>query len=181
LASESIENLEIESIRAEAAQLLCLFGDDDAADLIQDLDTAYADYHGEIYAVISGIVDYRSRSFNYEPEAKDRCNRFFGFCAGIACDGRLKVNDVEKLIGMIDQDTEFLDDPRMSGLRKAAAEAISDRHLSADEEKDFSEWIARLVGDSCADTGLPTYGNTPSIDGVLRDPAKLVFENAGSW
>lgn len=178
LASESIENLEIDSIRAEAAQLLCLFGDEDAADLIQDLDTAYNDYHGEIYAVISGIVDYRLRSFNHSPEANDRCNRFFGFCAGIACDGRLKVNEVEKLIGMIDQDTEFLDDARIAGIRKVAAEAISDRHLSAEEEEDISEWIARLVGDSCADTGLPTYGNSPAIDGVLRDPATVVFENA---
>lgn len=179
LASESIENLEIDAIRAEAEQFLSLFGDEDAADLIQDLDTAYNDYHGEIYAAICCIVDYRTRPFSHAPEATDRCNRFFGFCAGIACDGRLKLKEVQKLIDMIDQDTEFLDDSRIAGLRKVAVEAISDRHLSVEEEEDISEWIARLVGDSCADTGLPTYGNSPSIDGVLRDPATLVFENAG--
>ncbi|RVB72043.1 MULTISPECIES: BRCT domain-containing protein [unclassified Mesorhizobium] len=178
LASESIESLEIASIRAEAEQFLQLFGDDDAADLIQDLDTAYSDYRGEIFGIISGIVDYRLRPFS-ESSPNDCCNRFFGFCAGIACDNRLKIMEVEKLIDRIDQNAQLLDDARIAALKRVAAKAISDGHLSTDEEEDIGEWIVRLVGDSCADTGLPTYGNTPSIDGVLRDSSMLVFENAG--
>jgi hypothetical protein len=170
LASESIESLEVASIRAEAEQFLQLFGDDDAADLIQDLDTAYSDYHGEIFGVISGIVDYRLRSFA-EGSSKDCCNRFFGFCAGISCDSRLKIKEVEKLIDRIDQNAQLLEDARIAALKEAVAEAISDGHLSIEEEEDIGEWIVRLVGDSCADTGLPTYGNTPSIEGVLRDPS----------
>lgn len=179
LASESVEQLEIASIRAEADQFLHLFGDDDAADLLQDLDTAYSDYHNEIYGVISGIVDYRSRPFDENSDSKDCCNRFFGFCAGIACDNRLKIKEVEKLIEQIGNNQQLLDDPAISALKKVAAEAIADGHLSQDEEEDIGEWITRLVGDSCADTGLPTFGNTPSIEGVLRDPSMLVFQNAG--
>lgn len=179
LASESIESLEIASIRAEAEQFLHLFGDEDAADLIQDLDTAYRDYHDEIFGAISGIVDYRSKPFDVDSSPKDTSNRFFGFCAGIACDGRLKIKEVEKLITRIDQAAALDEDSRIVSLRRIASEAISDGVLSSEEEEDIAEWIARLVGDSCADTGIATYGNTLSIEGVLRDPGKLVFQNAG--
>lgn len=178
LASESIENLEVASIQAEAEQFLQLFEDADAADLIQDLDTAYSDFHEEIFGIISGIVDYRLRPFS-ESSPNDCCNRFFGFCAGIACDNRLKIKEVEKLIHRIDRNAHLLDDARIVALKAVAVEAISDGHLSMEEEEDIGEWIVRLVGDSCADTGLPTYGNTPAIDGVLRDSSLLVFENAG--
>lgn len=179
LASESIESLEIASIRAEAEQFLRLFGDEDAADLIQDLDTSYRDYHDEIFGVISGIVGYRSRPFNEDSSSKDSCNRFFGFCAGIACDGRLKIKEVEKLITRIDQAAALEGDSRVLSLRRVALAAISDGVLSSEEEEDIGEWIARLVGDSCADTGIATYGNTPVIEGVLRDPGELVFRDAG--
>ncbi|RUV64290.1 MAG: hypothetical protein EOR78_33225 [Mesorhizobium sp.] len=178
LASESIESLEVASIRAEAEQFLQLFGDTDAADLIQDLDTAYGDYHREIFEIISGIVDYRLRPFS-ESSSNDCCNRFFGFCAGIACDNRLKIKEVEKLIDRIDRNPQLLEDARIAALKGVAVKAISDGHLSMEEEEDIAEWIVRLVGDSCTDTGLPTYGNTPSIDGVLRDASMLVFENSG--
>ncbi|TGQ72910.1 hypothetical protein EN804_03205 [Mesorhizobium sp. M8A.F.Ca.ET.161.01.1.1] len=178
LASESIESLEVASIRAEAEQFLQLFGDADAADLIQDLDTTYSDYHGEIFGIISGIVDYRLRPFS-ESSPNDCCNRFFGFCAGIACDNRLKIKEVEKLIDRVDRNVHLFDDSRIAALKAVAVRAISDGHLSMEEEEDIGGWIVRLVGDSCADTGLPTYGNTPSIDGVLRDASMLVFENAG--
>lgn len=129
--------------------------------------------------MISGIVDYRSRPFGGDINSKDSCNRFFGFCAGICCDGRLKIKEVEELIRRIDQAPVLTEDSRTVSLRSVASEAISDGALSSEEEEDIGEWIARLVGDSCADTGIATYGNTPSIEGALRDPGQLVFQNAG--
>jgi NAD-dependent DNA ligase len=179
LASDAIEDLEVDSIRIEAEQFLQLFGDEDADDLIQDLDTSYSDYHREIFEVISGIVDYRSGAFGRNSSSKDCCNRFFGFCAGIACDGRLTIKEVERLIHRINEAPDLADDSRIISLKNVATEAISDRHLSADEEEDIGSWIARLVGDSCVDTGLATYGNSPAIEGVIRDHRQLVFRDAG--
>lgn len=179
LASEAIEVREIASIRTEAEQFLRLFGDADAADLIQDLDTSYRDYHQQIFDIIAAIVDWRAKPFANSTDVKDSCNRFFGFCAGIACDGRLKIKEVESLIQRVDQVPILREDPRIVSLRRVASEAISDGHLSADEEADIGEWIARLVGDSCLDTGLATYGNMPVIEGVLRDHRELRFQNSG--
>lgn len=181
LASGSIESLETASIRAEAEQFLRLFGDEDAADLIQDLDSAYTDFHNEIFGVISGIVDYRSKAFAAECDAKDTCNRFFGFCAGIACDGRLKVKEVEKLIGRIGRAPVLEEDPRIVSFRSVALEAVTDGHLSPEEEEDIGEWIARLVGDSCADTGIATYGIRPRLKGCCATLTSWFSGMRGSW
>lgn len=181
LASESIESLEIASIRAEAEQFLHLFGDEDAADLIQDLNTTYRDYHDEIFGVISGIVDYRSKPFGVDSSSKDSCNRFFGFCAGIACDGRLKIKEVEKLIRRIDQAPALGEDARITSLRSVASEAISDGYLSSEEEEDIGDWIARLVGDSCADTGMASYGNGRITDEAYLGELEAIERDADDY
>ncbi|WP_189345493.1 hypothetical protein, partial [Mesorhizobium sp. M1C.F.Ca.ET.195.01.1.1] len=118
----------------------------DAADLIQDLDTAYGDYHREIFEIISGIVDYRLRPFS-ESSSNDCCNRFFGFCAGIACDNRLKIKEVEKLIDRIDRNPQLLEDARIAALKGVAVKAISDGHLSMEEEEDIADQSNYPFGD----------------------------------
>lgn len=174
LASEKIEDLELPSLRAEAEAFLNLMHDEDAAEILRDLDTHFDDYNGEIYDVVECILDQRQKHFVHQDD-KDQANRLFGFCAGIACDGRITLQEVVRLIEEIDVAADLEQDPRVVGLRANAVRAIADGRITPEESEDIATWICRLVGDSCADTGLATFGNSPVVDDGLDDPAAVVI------
>lgn len=174
-ASGKLEQMEIEPLRAESMAFLGVFRDLDALELLRDLDSAFDDYHSEIYDVLQNIIAQRT------PKARDRSedydvNAFYGFCAGISCDNKLLFSEVEQLIGRIDDAPSLVADKRIASLRRHASKALADGVISAEEEADMGLWIRRLVGDSFADTGLATLGNTPEIEGALADHRALDFD-----
>ncbi|HDZ72486.1 MAG TPA: hypothetical protein ENH55_06840 [Aurantimonas coralicida] len=175
LASSRVETREMGPLRIEAEQFLTLLHDEDAAELIRDLDTAWDDTSAEIYSVIECIVGVRSREFVIETD-KDEVNEFYGFCAGIACDNVITPHEVEKLIDRVWRSDILLDDRRVASMAKTVSFAIADGRITPDESEDICDWITRLVGDSAADTGVATFGNVGVIDGALDDPAEVVFE-----
>ncbi|MGN6303583.1 MAG: BRCT domain-containing protein [Mesorhizobium sp.] len=171
LASEQVERAEMAPLRVEAEQFLALLHDDDAVELIRDLDM-WRDSPEEVYSVLQTIVGMRSREFLVSSD-KDEVNEFYGFCAGIACDNSITPAEVEKLLARLDSSVILQDDKRVASLGYAARRAISDGRITSDEAEDICGWITRLVGDSATDTGLPTFGNVGVLDGALEDASQF--------
>lgn len=177
LASEKVEHLELPALRAEAEGFLRQFNDADANDLIQDLDIDYENHKMEIFNIVQCIVDERSKNLSIESD-KDTVNHFYGYCGGIACDNWITPREVESLLFEIEMQKELIADKRISSLQRIARKAISDRKLDQKEGQEICDWISRLVGDSCADTGLSTLENMPVAEGCLSDPSKIVFKES---
>jgi len=175
MASENVVHAEIGPLRAEAGQFLSLLHDDDAAELIQDLDI-WANDMKEVYGILENIVEMRSHEFVVESE-RDAVNEFYGFCAGIACDNSISPTEVEKLLSRLDCNPELSKDSRVASLGRSARLSIADGRITPDEAEDICGWITRLVGDSATDTGLPTFGNVGVIDGSLEDVSKVVVSD----
>ena len=175
LASSNIEMLEFAPLRIESENFLTNLDDEDAAELIRDLDTAWDDRPREIYAILQDIVNIRSRDFVMKTE-KDEVNEFYGFCAGIVCDSVVTLKEVEILVDRVNHSDILLQNPRVKRLAEVALMAVDDGEITAEESEDISDWIVRLVGDSANDTGISTYGNVGVIDGSLRDAAKIRFD-----
>lgn len=178
LASGKVEQLEFAPLRAEAEAFLLATHDDDAAELLRDLETTFEDQAGEIKSVIECIVEMRCDALGPE-EVKDKVNSYFGFCAGIACDNRINLREVERLIEETSAVASVCADPRVASIERAARLAIADGQITPDEQADITRWIARLVGDSASDTGLATFGNGCAVgEEYLTSPEAIVFNGS---
>ncbi|MDF1736210.1 MAG: hypothetical protein P1U37_13045 [Minwuia sp.] len=175
LASKSIEHLEVDPLRAECHGFAKLFNDDDAVEILADLDTSFSDFHGEIRDVLDCIVDQRSADCPVENE-KDSINRFYGFLAGIACDGRILPREIEEIFHFTSEYENVLNDQRVLNVLSACEKAIADGVITAEEEVDICYWISCVVGDSYADTGLAGWGGPPVLDGAISDPSEVIFD-----
>lgn len=175
LASSRVETREFGPLRAEAEQFARLLRDEDALELVRDLDTEWSNASEEIGSVVRCIIDYRSRDFSLETE-KDEVNEFYGFCAGIACDGVITEKEVIALLERISSSMVLVQDPRVTRLAFGAKHAIADGIISKAESSDICSWITGLVGDSAADTGVATYGNVGLFEEHLLLKDSLQFE-----
>ncbi len=174
LASSSIETLEFGPLRAEAGRFLENFQDEGAEELIEDLGAGGEGGQEAIFRIVERAEAERSRDFRMR-DRKDATNELYGFCAGIACDNHITPSEVETLLARIAAAPEALEDRRVRSLEWAARRSIVDGRITDEEAGDICGWISRLVGDSCTDTGLATYGNVGVVDGALRDPEGVVF------
>ncbi|QFT31918.1 DNA ligase [Labrenzia sp. THAF82] len=174
LASKHVETAEFSPLKVEAENFLALLKDDDAKELIEDL-AIWQNEPREIFAIVQDIVDIRSREFQLESE-NDEINEMYGFCAGIACDNHISLEEVETLLRRLDSYPRIQRDSRVRNLKSAAQNAIADGQITPEESDDICEWIAHLVGDSASDTGLPTFGNTGVLQGALDDFRQIAFD-----
>lgn len=175
LSSRKVEDFEIDPLKAECFSFARLFGDEDAVEILTDLDTAFANYHGEIHDILECIVDQRSADFLIEDD-KDCVNRFYGFLAGIACDGRILVSEIQEIFRFVDSYPNLVTDQRVGDVLSACRMAVSDGVISPEEEQDICGWISRVVGDSYSDTGLASWGAPPVLEGAIADHTEVVFE-----
>lgn len=174
LASGSIETMELPPLRAEAAVLLENLGDAGAASLLDDLDARRWNDGAHLLDIVGQAEAMRGRGFRIESR-KDAVNELYGFCAGIACDNHITPSEVETLLTKIAATPGLTDDARVRSLEFAARRSIEDGRITEEESEDICSWIARLVGDSCTDTGLATFGNVGVVDGSLRDHTQVQF------
>ncbi|MBO9098590.1 MULTISPECIES: BRCT domain-containing protein [unclassified Rhizobium] len=174
LASSKVETAEYDPLVVEARNFLNLLHDPDAHELIEDLHIWKNEPH-EIYDIVENIVTMRSRNFIIEND-KDEINELYGFCAGIACDNRITVREVEKLLSRLANYPNIQADLRVTNLRDAARRSIADGRITPEESDDICTWITHLVGDSATDTGLATFGNVGVIEGALEDHNEVVFD-----
>lgn len=175
LASEKVEMAEYGPLHAEAENFLKLLHDPDAHELIDDL-RIWKDEPDEIFEILRCIVSVRSRDFVNVSDV-DEVNELYGFCAGIACDNRISVREVKKLILKLEKYPGGRIDRRIESVREAALRSISDGRITSEESDDICRWITHLVGDSASDTGLGTYGNVGVLPGALENHEVISFEH----
>ena len=140
LANKRIDNTEVEPL-LETCQAFCEnFNDDDAREILTEAAQDYVDTVSELLQLIGCIVECRLGKIDTTCP-KSSANRLLGFCAGVACDGVITINEVRSLLDRLSAPSDLQEDLR-----------------------EIADWIARLVGDSYSDTGLTTFGSSPVLD-----------------
>lgn len=154
-SSGSIENGELEPLLAHSESFLSEFDDDDARDLVEDLRLSWPDQSEEAFNMVQDIIEVRLSEFDMN-EGHNLTNRFLGFLKGIACDGHVFESEAAAILNFLNSHTKLKGDPRVENVRRVAASSLEDGVITADESDEICGWIARLVGDSFADTGVST-------------------------
>ncbi|MGX9854705.1 hypothetical protein ACR03S_04575 [Limimaricola variabilis] len=163
LANKRIDNTEVEPL-LETCQAFCEnFDDDDAREVLIEAAQDYVDTVSELLQLIDCIVECRLQKIDATCP-KSSANRLLGFCAGVACDGVITVNEVRSLLKRLSAPSDLQEDLRVAALKRVCLEALEDGLIDDDEEREIADWIARLVGDSYSDTGLTTFGSSPVLD-----------------
>ncbi len=176
LSSDRIERSELQPLLAEAQNFAEFFDDHDARDLAEDLEHVHAS-QADVFRQISDIVAYyreRLAAEKGDPD-KDEINEFLGFCAGVICDGKVLQKEAEALLARMDRAQKLLETPYIAKMYRIVSEALADDHLDEEEAADIAEWIARLVGDGYADTGLPSLGISFQPETMIHDHEVVTF------
>ena len=174
LASGVIEDLEMEAMRAEAEGMAEVVGYQVATAFVRDVDRRVLSGNAVAHRVVS---DHLVAAECMEPpkELKRRVNEFYGFCAGIACDGVITTEEALVLVDRIRLDPELSEGDRVQELNAAALSAISAGDVGRADSEKVRDRIACLVGDSFVDTGMATYGSVGSMEGAGRNARHIVF------
>lgn len=174
MASGRIEKLEPKALEAECRLFADLIGDDDAVEIVRDIHTNFSSYEQEIFDSARTIFEVRIKEFG-EQSPTDRRNLAYGFFAGIACDNRITLEEIDAIRLVCQADYELRGDWRIRNLLNHAEDFLKDGTISASESQDLCEWIAAIVGDSYADTGLPSFGQSPSILYDMQKHGEITF------
>ena len=92
LASESIEEGEIDPLITQCYDFAQNLGDEDAYEIIEDFGAELLELGS-----LQNIVDIRVEEIDVSCE-KSGINQFMGFCAGIACDNRISLKEAEGVV-----------------------------------------------------------------------------------
>ena len=163
LASNKIEEAELEPLIIHTSEFLQLVSDDDAIELIEELEQAWPDVSDEAEGIIDNILEFREDEA-VEDGKHSPFNYYCGFLKGIACDNRISASELQTAIDICKTFPMLLDEPRVASLMKNIEIIIADGVVDQDEEAEVCDWISKIVGDSYADTGI-----TSSLD-VISSP-----------
>lgn len=177
LSSGKVETGEVEPLKVICTDFVDRFDDLDANDLLQDLE-AWPQAPEELQGFIQDIIDERSNGI--EDMLKQRSvplNFFYGFIKGIACDNKIRVQELQSLIELGIADVGlFEEDARVEKVVNYSRMAISDMVISDEENDEICEYIARIVGDSFADTGIGLPIDIPQLEGTIHKFSEIIFE-----
>lgn len=176
LSSGRVSSLERDALEAEARNFSSVFGDRDAYDLAEDLTSKCTAKNGDLSVQLRDMVSWvRQRHVEIVSDLeKDRVNEFLGFCGGVICDGLVHANEAEQMLRMLDDET-LGQRPEFRQLATVLREALADAVLSDDEAEDIRDWIARLVGDGYALTGLPALGQAARLPEMITAHDEISF------
>jgi len=177
LASGRIEGGEIPALEAEALAFSQFFGDPDAKDLVEDIRHVHDSSSNDLYEQLSDIIDAKRQSLFTDDNsaATDRMNEFLGFCAGVICDGKVLHQEASVMLQRINQDPLLSGHAHLAKLRDTLTAALEDDLLSDEEAEDIRSWVARIVGDGYADTGVASIGTSPQLEGMIENHAEVIF------
>lgn len=177
LASGTIETNEPNAIFEEAQSFANFFGDPDALDFIQDFNSKCFSSNEDMFDCIADISAEKFQQLiaHKRVSETDELNRFFGFCAGIICDGRVLATEAVAIRNRLIGSPVLGYDPSLKDLRSCVTRALSDGQLSQNELDEIREYLARLVGDGYADTGMSNIGSVAALDDLILDPARVNF------
>lgn len=180
LSSGRIETGEEDAILAEADAFVAFFDDPDASDLAQDIRArCFSGQNDFIRALGDVVTEKRDEITCAAPYVDlDEVNEFLGFCAGVVCDGLILEAEAEAMLARFHASTALESSPVFRDLWRALEAALADKVLTEAESEEIREWIALLVGDGHADTGLPNIGNVAQLDAPITDPAEVELAGA---
>lgn len=176
VASGRIESGEPAAILAESKRFTEFFDDPDANDLTADICSGCFESADDMLASIRDIIEERRlrRGARYFTDV-DELNLFMGFCAGIVCDGIVLESEVRAIRERMHASAALMAAP-FTGLRTAVDRALHDGVVTAEESAEIQEWLARLVGDGYADTGIANIGNVANLHDPISDPGSIAFD-----
>lgn len=175
LASGRIEAAEPKAIAQEVGKFAEFFDDPDTDDLAQDIAAeCFSDEADLTDQIRSIIAEKKAAMAAQDPYGEtDHFNEFLGFCAGIICDGVILEKETYAILTRFQESTVLSESAVFADLRQSVERALSDHRLTPEEAKDVEEWIAHLVGDGFADTGLASLGHVAKLDDPITDPAEI--------
>jgi NAD-dependent DNA ligase len=177
LSSGKVENGEVEPLKAICNDFVERFDDPDADDLLQDLD-AWPQDASEVHDFIQDIIFERSGGIDAMlTENSVPLNFFYGFMKGIACDNKIRIEELQGLIELGTADHSLIEeDPRVKEAINFSRYAIADMVITQEENDEICEYIARIVGDSFADTGIGLPNDIPQLDGTIVDVSEITYQ-----
>lgn len=174
-ASDGIEDGEAEALVNEAREIDAFFGDSGETPVEEGLAAAIDLAGGDLMTAIT--LHARAIEEELEDEdlsaEKDAVNAFLGFCAGIVCDGRITSEEARKIHARFHAEPLLAEAPIFSQLRWAVDGALADAVLDDEEAEEIREWIAELVTDGHADTGVASIGGVMSPTDPITDPEDI--------
>ena len=178
VASGKIDSAEAGALKAICVDVLSKFIDDDANDIIQDLE-AFPDEPDQIRSFLQDIIDDRTGGIEtlLNTGSIPR-NFFYGYLKGIACDNTITLKELQGLIELGRTDILLAEsDPRITEVLKYADYAIEDVIISEDESDEICEYISRIVGDAYADTGVGLPTDRPNLSGTVHKFDDIEFKD----
>lgn len=163
ISNKRVDQTELEPLLAECEAFCQNFNDDDAREILVEAEQDHVDTVSELLDLLSCISDIRLKKID-ETCPISSANRLLGFCAGVACDGIITLNETRALLERLNAPTDLDEDPRIKALRNLCEEALEDDLIEKDEEREIADCISRLVGDSYGDTGITVFGAAPVIE-----------------
>jgi len=157
--SEGITNSELEPLIIHSHEFLSNFHDDDANELLCDLEQVWPDVSEEAEGIVENILDIRLREIHLT-SGYNSLNMFYGYLKGIACDGKISEKELRELLFFLNEFPDLTKNPKIYDIMDKTKQVISDSVVDEEESSEICDWIARLVGDSFADTGIT--GSTDS-------------------
>ncbi|ANT62760.1 helicase [Salipiger sp. CCB-MM3] len=177
-ASEAIEEGEIEAMINEACEIDAFLGFTGEDTIGEALNLALAACGDDVLKAIKLHAETIAASLG-DPEKdseKDLVNTFLGFCAGVVCDGQITSEEARKIHARFHSEPVLAEAPIFASLRWAVDGALADAELDEAEAEELREWIAALVTDGHADTGVANIGGVIAPTDPISDPAQLSFD-----
>lgn len=173
LANNRIDETEVEPLLAECEAICRLVRDEDAAEIIMEASAGHADTVSELLDLLTQISEIRSARI--EPDCRrSSANQLLGFCAGINCDAIITTQEARLLLEKVCEANDLEDDPRIEALKHSLFESLRDDEIDPLESDEISLLITALVGDSFADTGIPSSDAVPVIQDLDEIEEKVL-------
>lgn len=161
-ANGRLDGTELEPLLAECEAICRLVRDEDATEILEEAAAGHHDTPKELLDLLLQIAEVRNQYI--DPSCRrSSANRLLGFCAGVNCDSIITTREAQVLFKRLSSKHELDDDPRVVSLKHALIDALEDGTVDPAESEEVSHLITRLVGDSYADTGIPSSETIPVI------------------
>lgn len=161
-ASGNLEAGEVEPLIHQCCDFVSNIADGDANDIVEDFRADCLEFEQ-----LTQTIEVRGELID---NACDRSatNRFMGFCAGIACDGVIKLEEAQKVVSFAKIWPSVFEDSFAKMILRECLDALEDGAISPEESTDICDAITQFIGDSYSDTGLSSLGGV-----AVFNPSKL--------
>ena len=182
IACKEITKLESEALREQATDFILKTGDDDAKELIEEINQHWPDSADGLPKFINKTIKDKRKMLKIKSKHINE-NIFHGFLKGIACDNVVNRNEVEALLklcddGVWENENQIESDPRLMKIYECAVAANQDGIIDQKESDELCEYIAAVVGDTYADTGISKQRDIPQLEGMIHRPEDVSFDGA---